>query len=120
MRSYEDLAVWQEAMQLVEDIYSTTSTFPAAERFGLTAQIRRAAISVPSNIAEGHARASTRDYLRFLSISMGSLAETHTQLVLARRLGFVQARVSDQVYDRISNIGRMLRGLQTALNRRLP
>jgi four helix bundle protein len=83
VKSYEDLDVWQEAMALVEVAYGVSSSFPSDERFGLTSQLRRAVVSVPSNIAEGHARASTRDFLRFPSISMGSLAETRTQLLIA-------------------------------------
>ena len=88
-RAHERLEVWQEAMQLVEMVYVATATFPAEERFGLTAQIRRSAVSVPSNIAEGAARRSTPEYLRFLSIARGSLSEMSTQLQIAARLGYV-------------------------------
>src|SRR6185295_7508902 len=87
--SYRDLIVWQSAMQLAEDTYKLCARFPRSERFGLGAQLQRCAVSVPLNIAEGQARGSTRDYLRFLSIARGSAAEVETQLLLAQRLGYV-------------------------------
>ncbi|PPU85468.1 four helix bundle protein [Xanthomonas hortorum pv. hederae] len=87
-RPHERLMVWRDAMSLVEAIYRLSHDFPDSERFGLTAQMRRAAISVPSNIAEGAARRSTADYLRYLSIARGSLAELDTQLQIATRLQF--------------------------------
>jgi four helix bundle protein len=119
VKSYEDLDVWQEAMALVEVVYGVSSSFPSDERFGLTSQLRRAAVSVPSNIAEGHARASTRDFLRFLSISMGSLAETRTQLLIAKRMRFVEPAACDRACEHTDRVGRMLRGLMKALNARL-
>jgi four helix bundle protein len=85
-RPHERLVVWQDAMSLVEAVYRLTATFPDSERFGLTRQMRRAAVSVPSNIAEGAARRSTAEYLRFLSIARGSLAELDTQIQIASRL----------------------------------
>ena len=87
-RPHERLQVWRDAMALVEDVYRHTGSFPDSERFGLTSQMRRAAISIPSNIAEGAARRSTADYVRFLSIARGSLSELDTQLQIAERLGF--------------------------------
>ncbi|WP_184578193.1 four helix bundle protein [Xanthomonas arboricola] len=87
-RPHERLMVWRDAMSLVEAIYRLSHDFPDSERFGLTAQIRRAAISVPSNIAEGAARRSTAEYLRYLSMARGSLAELDTQLQIAARLQF--------------------------------
>jgi four helix bundle protein len=87
-RPHEKLEVWRDSMDLVEAVYRFSATFPADERFGLTAQLRRAAVSIPSNIAEGAARRSRRDYLRFLSIARGSLAEADTQIKIALRLGF--------------------------------
>jgi four helix bundle protein len=86
VRSYRDLTVWQLGMQITEDIYKLTTGFPADERYGLTSQLRRAAASVPANVAEGHARSSTKDFLRHLSIAIGSLAEVTTFLELAERL----------------------------------
>lgn len=87
---YEDLVIWRKAMDLVTDIYKVTATFPADERFGLTSQIRRAAVSIPSNIAEGHGRKSTAAYLNHLSIAHGSLMEVETQLQISARLEFVE------------------------------
>lgn len=100
-RAHERLEVWQDAMQLVERVYLMTAHFPAEERFALSAQIRRAAISVPSNIAEGAARRSTAEYQRFLSIARGSLAELSTQLQIATRLGYTVAEPDvDALLDR--------------------
>jgi four helix bundle protein len=90
-RAHEQLEVWRDAMGLVERVYAISSGFPDAERFGLTSQIRRAAVSIPSNIAEGAARTSRQEYRRFLSVARGSLAELDTQLKIARRLGFAVA-----------------------------
>lgn len=87
-RSHHQLDVWKNAMTLAETIYDITSTFPDSERFGLTSQLRRAAVSVPSNIAEGAARGSSADFIRFLYIARGSLSEVETQCQLACRLGF--------------------------------
>jgi len=83
IKSYRDLQIWQEAVDLVELVYRASAAFPADERFGLTSQLRRSSVSIPSNIAEGHARPTTRDYLRFLGISLGSLAEMETQILIA-------------------------------------
>ena len=85
-RAHKDLRVWQSAIALVEDVYRLTSTFPRDEQFGLTSQMRRAAVSVPSNIAEGSARQTTKELLHFLSIAAGSLAELDTQLEITVRL----------------------------------
>ena len=85
-RTHQKLDTWKEGIALVESIYRLTAGFPPDERFGLTSQMRRAAIAIPSNIAEGAARASTREYVRFLDIARSSLAEIETQLVIARRL----------------------------------
>ena len=86
INSYRDLTVWQLAMQLTEDVYRITSTFPNKEIYALTNQLQRAAVSIPSDFAEGHACSSTKDYLRFISIAMGSLAELETQVELSKDL----------------------------------
>lgn len=88
MGTHEDLDVWKLSMDLVIDIYSVTKNFPADEKFGLTSQLRRAAVSVPSNIAEGAARKSDKEYIQFLYIALGSIAEIETQLLISTRLGF--------------------------------
>lgn len=89
MRSHRDLEVWQKAMDLARVVYAMTKGFPVDERFGLTNQVRRAAVSVPSNIAEGAARGSKADFIRFLRIALGSLAEVETQVLLAVDFGYV-------------------------------
>ena len=88
-RSHHDLVAWQVALDLVEAVYRLTDRFPSNEQFGLTAQIRRAAVSVPSNVAEGAGRIGEREFLRFLGIARGSLSEVETQLHIAHRLGYV-------------------------------
>ena len=89
MKNHKDLDVWKLAMDLVEDIYSMTKQFPKNEVYGLTSQIKRAVVSVPSNIAEGAARKGSKEFVQYLYISMGSLAEVETQILLAQRLKFV-------------------------------
>src|SRR5438094_2077301 len=109
--SYRDLRVWQQAMVLVEATYRATKQFPAAESYGLVAQLRRAAVSVASNIAEGHAR-SRGDYVRFLVMSAGSLTEIETQLFVSQRLGFIAAPSSNALLDHCAELGRMLSTLR--------
>lgn len=116
LKSYRELEVWKVAMDLAENIYALSSGFPADERFGLTSQIRRASVSIPSNIAEGHARPTTRDYLRFVGIGLGSLAELETQLLLARRLHYIDETTLADAMDASQRLGRMLRGLAKALD----
>ena len=117
IRDYRDLRVWQLAMELAVSIYTGTERFPPDERFGLTNQLRRAAVSVPSNIAEGNARNSTADYLRFLRFSRGSLAEIHTQLVLARRLDYLDDGMVEAMLTMTDDLVRQLTALYTAIER---
>lgn len=119
VKSYRDLKVWQASMILVEQVYHLTQNFPAEEKFGLTSQMRRVAVSVPSNIAEGHAKASTREFLRHLSIALGSLAELETQLFLAERLRYIHQTHLDPILAQADEVGKMLRGLQKALEKRV-
>jgi four helix bundle protein len=107
-------------MDIAVQVYDATKSFPADERFGLTSQIRRAAASVPANIAEGHARSSTKDYLRFVAIAIGSLAETATFLELAGRLEFGDLDELRKIYELTLEERRMLRSLQKSLRRKLP
>jgi four helix bundle protein len=116
VRSYRDLIVWQEAMSLAKSVYKISANFPRREVYGLTSQIRRASISIPSNIAEGHARDSTREYLRFVSITLGSLAELETQLCLAAELEFCTQQQVDEVLKLAEVLGRRLHALQSSLN----
>ncbi len=119
MNNYRDLKVWQMAMKLTEDIYRTTESFPSRETYALANQLQRAAVSIPSNIAEGHARSSTKDYLRFISISQGSLAEAETQLELAHRLGYIPQAALLCLQEQTNELGRMLHGLRSALTAKL-
>ena len=112
---YKDLIVWQKAMLLAKNIYDLTGRFPAAERFGLISQMRRAAVSVPSNIAEGQARRTTGEFVQFLSNAAGSLAELETQLLLSVDLSFSSKDATDGLLGLVSEIRRML----IALGKRL-
>jgi len=105
------LIVWQKSHKLVLKIYEITKEFPRDERFGLTSQIRRAAVSIPSNIVEGKARGSKKDYRRFLLMSRGSLEEVKYQLLLARDLKYIEQDVYNDVLDNAKEVGRMLSGL---------
>jgi four helix bundle protein len=117
--SYRDLSVWQRAMSLVELTYSLTAKLPHGEVYGLKPQLQRAAVSVPSNIAEGHARDSTKEYLRFLSVALGSLAELETQFLLCQRLDLLPGNDIDEVLRVADEIGKMIRGLRKGLTDRL-
>jgi four helix bundle protein len=119
VESYRDLIAWQKAMELVESIYKLTAQLPDAERFGLVTQLRRAAVSIPSMLAEGHARASTRDFARFLSMARGSLAEVETQVLIAERLRFVSGDAVQQLLAQCDELGRVLRGLKKALDQKI-
>jgi four helix bundle protein len=119
VNNYRDFKVWQMAMKLTEDIYRTTESFPSRETYALANQLQRAAVSIPSNIAEGHARNSTKDYLRFISISQGSLAEAETQLELAHRLGYIPHAELLCLLEQTNEVGRMLHGLRSALAAKL-
>ena len=113
MNRYKDLDVWKKAMNLSESIYRISSDFPADERFGLTSQIRRAAISVPSNIAEGAGRNSKGEFNQFLGIAIGSLFEIETQLILSRNLGFTKS--VDSELENIELLRKMIFGLRKSL-----
>jgi four helix bundle protein len=118
-RPHERLDVWQDAMALVETVYRLSKSFPVAERFGLTPQVRRCAVSVPSNIAEGAARRSTAEYLRFLSIARGSLSELDTQMQIAVRLRYLEpapdfARQVDSVFARLTALMNVLQKSEDA------
>jgi four helix bundle protein len=116
--SFRHLDVWKEAMTLVEEIYRVSSRFPSSERFGLTAQLRRATVSVPSNIGEGARRKRRKAFLLHLDIALGSQAEVDVQLEMARRLGFCDAADYDRIRERVDRVGRMLNGLIEALQPR--
>jgi len=109
-RTHKDLMAWQESLRLVETVYRRTSEFPHEEAFGLTAQMRRAAISVPSNIAEGAGRASPKELAQFVNIASGSLAELETQIEIAARLGYL--RTDATLLHEVVRVGKLLTGLR--------
>ncbi len=115
MKCHKDLDVWKRSMNLVTEIYQMTNVWPVEERYGLTSQIRRAAISVPSNVAEGAARGSAKDFSRFLDIAQGSLAEVETQLELAKRIGLTEGY--SHLENEMISVRRMLVGLKKNLSR---
>jgi len=112
---YKELIVWQKAMDLVCLIYEVTKVFPKEELYGLTSQIRRAAVSVPSNIAEGQARKSTAEFRNFLSITRGSMAEVETQLMIATRLNYLQENQVQEIMAVHEEVNKMLSALITKL-----
>jgi four helix bundle protein len=120
IRSYSDLLVWQKAMALVTEIYEVTSSFPTAEMFGLTSQIRQAAVSIPSNIAEGQGRSSTGEFRQFLGHARGSLAELETQLYIAKNLRYLTEAQLCQLSEATTEVGRLLNGLMAALKNSTP
>jgi four helix bundle protein len=119
VQTYRDLEVWQFSMDLVEQCYRLSRKFPKEELFGITSQIRRAAVSVPSNIAEGQGRDHTREFLKSLSIARGSLMELETQLLICVRIDLLYEDAVKPQLDRTDRISRMLTGLRKALEKRL-
>jgi four helix bundle protein len=114
-RGYKDLLVWQKAIELVKQVYRITRTFPADEKFALISQMRRAAVSVPSNIAEGQARRTTGEFVQFVSHAEGSLAELDTQLIVAVELGYCDRSEAKKVGNEIAELKRMLNALRRSL-----
>lgn len=117
VKNYQELIVWQKAMDLVEDVYKASRDFPREEVYALTSQIRRAAVSIPSNIAEGQGRRTTADFLRHLSIAYGSLREVETQILIAQRLKYIVKGKVENVLSRAGEVGRLLNGLMASLER---
>ena len=113
---YSELVVWQKAMDLVTDIYKITALFPNEERFGLSSQVRRAAVSIPSNIAEGHGRKMTGAYINHLSIAFGSLMELETQVQIASILNFIRTVDMENLLSQMDEIGKMLSGLKKSIS----
>jgi four helix bundle protein len=119
VKNYRDLIVWQKAMDLAVEIHPIALSFPKVEMFALTSQLNRCSTSVPSNIAEGHGRRSTGEYLHFLGIARGSLNELETQITLALRYDYIPELVHDQIIEHSGEVGRMLNGLMDSLERRM-
>jgi four helix bundle protein len=109
--SFRGLKVWQRSMTLVEEIYNATSSFPRHEQFGLTSQLRRASVSIPSNIAEGKRRKRQLVYLNHLDVALGSQGEVEVQLEIAKRVGFLASHDYDRIQTIVEEVGRMLNGL---------
>jgi four helix bundle protein len=120
VRNYRDLVVWQRAVEFVAEIYRISAGFPPEERFGLTAQIRRASVSVAANIAEGSGRSTSRDLMNFLSYARGSLKEAESMVFVAQRLGFVRTEDCIDALRLADETSRMLTGLRISIARRNP
>ena len=118
LRTFKDLKVWQKSYALCLRVYTLTKQFPSEEKFGMVAQLRRASVSIPSNISEGYSRDTTKDYLRFLSIALGSLAEMETQIMLCKDLMMCQATECEDVLEAIAEVDRMLRALIRSLKQK--
>ncbi len=118
MKSYKELGVWQKALDLTSEVYRMTRHFPDGEKFGLTAQIRRASVSVAANIAEGWGRGTTKEYIQFLLVAWGSLMELETHAIIAGRLGYLSEEETVNLKVRAEEIGRMLNGLIQSLRGR--
>jgi four helix bundle protein len=115
--SYRDLNVWQNGLDLVEDVYKITANFPKEEKYGLTSQLRRCSVSIPSNIAEGFMRKSTKEYIQFLYISLGSLGELDIQMEIAVRLGFIE--IQKEFNEKSLLVRKQLYGLVKSLKSKL-
>jgi four helix bundle protein len=113
--SFRELLAWQKAMALVTEVYRTTEAFPRTEMYGLTSQVRRSAVSIPSNIAEGKGRSSKKEFVHFLSNARGSLCEMQTQLEIARNLGYLTTAAFDQLDEQAREVDRILNGLMKAI-----
>jgi four helix bundle protein len=116
---FRELRAWQLGMDLTERVYLLTDSFPKSEIYGLTSQARRSAVSVPSNLAEGHGRASTKEFLQFIAIACGSICELETQLLLSHRLKYIETDDLDKILPLLIETSKTIRGLQKALRQRV-
>ena len=119
IESYRDLDVWKNGIRLTLSVYRLTTAFPKQEQYGLVSQLRRCSVSIPSNIAEGHARLSTREYLRHVSIALGSLAEMETQLIIAKELEYASKPEIEELLGAADQLGKQLRNLTKSLRNRI-
>ena len=115
VRSYRELVAWQKAMDFVAEIYRVTQRFPKEELYGITSQLRRAAVSIPSNIAEGQGRNTTGEFRQFLGQARGSLSETETQILLSERLRYLEQEAANCLLEQAAEVGRILNGLLSSL-----
>ena len=114
-QSYENLEIWKDSINLAEEVYGVTRKFPREEVFGMTSQLRRAVVSISSNIAEGSSRGSKKDYCRFVDIALGSLKEVENLFHLSRRFGYVDTKLSDQLFSKCDKLGSSLGGFRKYL-----
>jgi four helix bundle protein len=119
VKSHRELKVWHAGMSLAKQVYSLTRQFPKEETYGISTQLRRAVVSIPSNIAEGYARQSTKELLQFLAIASGSLAEIETQILLAAEFGYVREEESTHLLSNINQLERMLNAFRSQLKKKL-
>jgi four helix bundle protein len=115
---FKELVAWQKAMVLVDSVYRATRSWPREELYGLTSQVRRAAISIPSNLAEGHGRTGPREYAHHVSIAFGSLSELETQILIAQSLGYATSETAERLTAEIADVRKLVRGLLRSLNNR--
>jgi four helix bundle protein len=118
VQHYRQLIAWQKAMELVKLVYELTEKFPKEELYGLTSQMRRAAVAIPSNIAEGQGRNTTKDFLRFLSIAYGSLLELETQTLISEMLKYLKSEEINQILEKSGEVGRVTNGLISSLEKK--
>lgn len=116
MKTHRDLKVWHNSIELVTEVYKLTKSFPNSETFGLASQIQRSAVSVPSNIAEGAARNSSKEFSRFLSIALGSLAELETQLIISKNIEYLSQHQFYTIHEKLVKIRKMINGFQKSIN----
>jgi four helix bundle protein len=119
INSYRNLIVWQKSVALVTDIYTLTKSFPQEEKFGIVSQLNRASVSIPSNIAEGWGRKSSKNYLQFLRISRGSLMETETLLEISKNLNYINEREFKVISDNIEEVSKILQGLIKSIQQKI-
>jgi len=112
---YKNLKIWQSSMQLAKNLYEVTKQFPSEEKFGLISQLRRAVVSIPSNIAEGYCRSGQKEKVHFLSISIGSLAEVETQIILSQELGYIDKTISETLLEQVISIQKQTVSLRTKM-----
>ena len=117
MKTHKDLKVWSKSIAMVTNIYELTNKFPREELYGLTSQIRRSAVSIPSNIAEGAARSSIKEFRNFLSIALGSASELETQIIISNNLNYIKPGDKDTILSELTEIRKMIHGLRKSLNK---
>ena len=115
MHNFRNLTIWLRSIKLVTEIYKLTNTFPGHERFGLTSQMQRAAVSIPTNIAEGSAKTSDKDFVRFLEIALGSLLELETELTIALNLQYIDLQIFENIQNEIIELQKMITGFKNKL-----